>query len=146
MSSFKLGVAGLFLLAPMLFGGKCNCKPDDSETVDTTPPPPPEPEVQVARIDPASGDEGVPFDAKVYGSAFKSGAKVSLSGQDVAANYVSENAIEIQVPSLAPGSYDITVTNPDGKDATLPQGLRIRKRKIVVANDRIPNLLDIYSV
>ena len=25
-------------------------------------------------------------------------------------------------------------------------GLRIRKRKIIVANDRIPNLLDIYSV
>lgn len=119
-----------FLALPLLFGGKCKCKkepegdPDldvqtDVQDIGTR--------LQVAAIDPDMYDPNQAFQASVFGGGFKSGATVSIGSNEAGSvRFVDENTLEVQVPPLSDGTYDIVVQNPDGERSTLRSGLMIR--------------------
>lgn len=86
-----------------------------------------ESKLQVTTVSPSSFAAQTPAAAKIYGSAFASGATVKvgttqLSGVQV----VDPNTLDVQFPALAAGTYDVMVTNPDGTSATLRQGAIVR--------------------
>ncbi|MFZ0391254.1 MAG: IPT/TIG domain-containing protein [Calditrichia bacterium] len=60
----------------------------------------------------------------ISGTNFINGASV-LVGDTAVAAIISTNLIVFEVPGLMTGSYDVTVTNPDGQAATLTNGLTI---------------------
>ena len=63
----------------------------------------------------------------IKGVNFVSGATVRFGGVAAAeATVISSTEIRARISSsLAPGIYDVTVTNPDGKSATLPQAIQV---------------------
>ncbi len=120
----RLGI-GLLVVALSAVG----CK----KKVPEPPPPPPVPvqkvevKLQITSVSPATVDADAATSAKIYGSGFKSGATVSFSGQDASsATVVDPNTIDVGVPALAAGSYDVTVSNPTGESTTLRQGITAR--------------------
>lgn len=112
------------VLLPLLAGG---CK----KTVplydgDGTDLPPPSVTLQVAAIDPAFAPADRTLEAEVFGSGFERGARVTLSGAAATnVRFNDENSLRISVPAMPVGSYDVTVTNPDGTKATLRKGLTL---------------------
>jgi hypothetical protein len=61
---------------------------------------------------------------KVFGQNFVNGATVSV-GESVVSAVISTNLAEFQAPSLIEGTYDVTLTNPDGQSDTEVGGLTI---------------------
>lgn len=63
----------------------------------------------------------------ITGNGFAAGAYASLSGgTNLATTFVSSTTLNASVPAgLAPGLYDLTVTNPDASSATLLNALSI---------------------
>jgi hypothetical protein len=62
----------------------------------------------------------------IYGSNFENGASVTVGGIPAAQTSVlSADHIQIKLPSLSNGTYDITVTNPDNQSATLPGAVTV---------------------
>lgn len=126
----KTRTLALLLMAPMLMAGKCDGhrkdkdKEEPQDTGDKLPPP--SVKLMVAGIDPAVSPPGQGFDADVLGSAFERGATVTISGRAVGSvTWRSSALLQISVPALEQGTYDVTVTNPDGTEATLRRGLTI---------------------
>jgi peptidoglycan-associated lipoprotein len=123
----RRALIGLFLLSPIVLGGKCgdddSPPPDDLVPTDLVPP---EVTLQVISIDPASGTTGTPFSAQVYGAEFEDGASVRI-GNAVApkVGFLNENSLRVTVPAMGEGFYDVTVTNPDGEKAVLRRGVAI---------------------
>ena len=84
--------------------------------------------LQVTSVNPSTIDADSVLGVKVYGSAFQAGASVTLTGE---AGVLSGSKVEVldgntlvtEVPALAVGAYDVTVTNPDGEESTLRSGL-----------------------
>jgi hypothetical protein len=73
----------------------------------------------VAGMDPPRGQSDEVFAAEVFGTGFVRGAKVSLSGGFAPkTEYGDDSSLQVQVPPLPEGVYDVTVTNPDGSAAT----------------------------
>ncbi len=60
----------------------------------------------------------------IHGENFFNGAEVSVGGSVVSA-IISTNLAQIEAPALPAGSYDVTVTNPDGQFDTEVNGLTI---------------------
>lgn len=60
----------------------------------------------------------------VFGQNFVNGAEVSVGGLAVSA-IVSTTLAQFEVPILSPGTYDVTLTNPDGQSDTEVNGLTI---------------------
>jgi len=98
-------------------------------------PPPPDPvpvqkvevKLQITSVSPSSVDANTPTSAKVYGSGFKSGATVKFNDTLAASvNVVDPNTIDVSVPGLNIGSYDVTVTNLREGSTTLRQGLTVK--------------------
>ncbi|KQX63829.1 IPT/TIG domain-containing protein [Paenibacillus sp. Root444D2] len=59
----------------------------------------------------------------IYGTNFMSGATVAFGSNIASSTYVNATTIKTTVPAgAAAGKVDVTVTNPDGGTATLPQG------------------------
>jgi len=118
----------LLLAAPLLLtacpGGK---NKDKDKTVDTDIRlPPPSVSLVVAGIDPTLALPDTAFQAEVVGTGFVRGASVELSGK--AAEHVTfsdDSTLQVSVPALPEGVYDVTVINPDGSRATLRRGLHI---------------------
>ncbi|MCB9674818.1 MAG: OmpA family protein [Alphaproteobacteria bacterium] len=118
---------GTVLLVVALGVGACKKKVPDP------PPPPPVPvqkvevKLQITSIAPSSVEANTPTSAKVYGSGFKTGATVKLGDRAAAsATVVDPNTIDVGIPALQPGGYDVTVTNSSGESTTLRQGLTVR--------------------
>jgi peptidoglycan-associated lipoprotein len=89
---------------------------------------PVEQELIVASIDPAWGSEGQAMKARVFGSGFQDGARVRF-GEDVEASrvvYDGDYRLEVTVPPLPVGSYDVLVLTPDGELSRLRGGLTIQ--------------------
>jgi hypothetical protein len=62
----------------------------------------------------------------IEGANFQLGASVELDGTSILdASVVDHATISFTAPSLAPGPYDVVVTNPDGQSAALQDGLTI---------------------
>jgi peptidoglycan-associated lipoprotein len=81
----------------------------------------------VGGMDPSVTDPDTELHAEIFGSAFERESAVTLSGtpaRDV--KYQDESSLAVTVPGLQPGTYDVTVTNPDGTKATLRKGLTVR--------------------
>ncbi|MCU1308613.1 MAG: cell surface receptor domain protein, partial [Acidobacteriaceae bacterium] len=58
--------------------------------------------------------------ALVRGSGFVAGATVSIAGTFVTTQFLDENTLSINSPSLPIGTYQIKVANPNGEKYTLP--------------------------
>lgn len=93
---------------------------------------PPTVTLQLAGIDPATGTTNKAFSAELFGSGFARGASVQLSNSSHGsenlgpATYISDTMLSVTVPALPSGTYDVSVTNPDGKKTVLKNGLTIR--------------------
>lgn len=116
----------LLALVPFLFAAKCRDQPivDDGTVVD---PLPPEATLQITSVDPRRPEANKGFRARIIGQGFVEGAKARVGDIDITAmNFIDENALIASVPALAPGGYDVRVTNPDGATATLRAGVIVR--------------------
>jgi hypothetical protein len=83
----------------------------------------------VTAVEPSAGNPGDTLQVTIEGSNFRTGARVSFGdGVTVNVNSVSENAIAARLTIAAGariGARDVTVTNPDGRSATLPDGFNV---------------------
>ena len=59
----------------------------------------------------------------VKGEGFIDGARITIDGVEAAWAYLDENTMTAWVPPHAPGTVDITITNPDGPTMLLTNGL-----------------------
>ena len=85
----------------------------------------------IIAVSPSDGESGA-VNLTVYGSSFQAGATVSLTrtGQPRVSGVVvtlNSTAIEctLDVTGLAPGLWNVTVTNPDGLTGELPAGFAV---------------------
>ena len=121
----------LLAAAPLLMAGKCSPNKDkgkDGEVIDDSSLRPPRPIVSlvVAGMDPSTANPGQPMEAEVFGTAFVKGATVAFSGQPATTvTWTSAGSLQVTVPGLAEGRYDVTVTNPDGTQASLRGALEV---------------------
>jgi peptidoglycan-associated lipoprotein len=113
------------VLAPLLLAATCKKK-----TVETTGGDDalnsPAVALQVAAIDPPTGLAGRDLRAEVLGAAFEPGAAVSVGTTATHTRFVDDGTLSVDVPPMAAGTYDVTVTNPGGVRAILRRGLVLR--------------------
>ncbi|MEO0600277.1 MAG: peptidoglycan-associated lipoprotein Pal [Myxococcota bacterium] len=104
----------------------CNKKPpqaslSDAQSVDVT--------LQITSISPDAVAPNAEAPAKLFGSAFETGATVTFSGATSAPAGSVEvrggNTIDLVIPALPAGRYDVTVENPSGETSTLRGGLGV---------------------
>lgn len=82
--------------------------------------------VQVAVVTPGSIPVQQATSLRVTGAGFTEGATVSIDGDSAdQTDRMDENTLTARIPGLPAGTYDVTVTNPDGASATLRGGLRV---------------------
>jgi len=55
----------------------------------------------------------------IRGSGFQSGATVAINGKTASVTFKDASTLSVVVPSLTPGSQQITITNPDGETVSL---------------------------
>lgn len=122
----------LLLLAPALMAADCKKQPDDDpddisngdvQQVDNP--------LAVVSIDPSIGKTGRAFPATVYGSGFEPGASLLVGTSNAKASVMDANTLNVTVPSLKIGTYDLVVTNPSGDKSTLRSALRIEAESMV---------------
>ncbi|MBS1912808.1 MAG: IPT/TIG domain-containing protein [Bacteroidetes bacterium] len=79
------------------------------------------PTLIITGISPTSGPASGGNTVTISGNGFMPGVRVAFGGQQVAqVNFISATQLAVAVPAHAPGAVDITVMNPDGTVATLP--------------------------
>jgi outer membrane protein OmpA-like peptidoglycan-associated protein len=84
-------------------------------------------QVQVVSMEPSNGVVNRATVARIYGSGFKAGATVTVGGKAGEKVQVADaNTVALQVPAMANGVYDVTVTNPSGENATLRSGFTVK--------------------
>ncbi|HEX5164078.1 MAG TPA: IPT/TIG domain-containing protein, partial [Thermomicrobiales bacterium] len=77
----------------------------------------------VSAVTPASGPTGGGTSVTITGSAFATGATVSIGGvAATAVTVVNATTITATTPAHAAGTADVTVTNPDGQRGILTNG------------------------
>jgi peptidoglycan-associated lipoprotein len=59
---------------------------------------------------------------------------------------MSETVLSVVIPALSNGSYDVVVTNPDGKKATLKRGLTIQDPPVTVSADKCGSLTVYFAL
>jgi hypothetical protein len=90
------------------------------DNVMVTDAPLPAPNIQLVQPSTAYPDELV----NVFGENFVNGAQVFI-GNEVVSAIVSTGLAQLEVPYLTAGTYDVTITNPDGQSDTEINGLTI---------------------
>jgi outer membrane protein OmpA-like peptidoglycan-associated protein len=84
-------------------------------------------QIQVVSMDPSTASANRATVARLYGSGFKAGATVTIGGSAGEKVQVADaNTVAFQVPAMAKGVYDVTVTNPSGESSTLRSGLTVK--------------------
>lgn len=126
----NLANLALILAIPTLFAakGKCRKKPpiDTDTDVEVVDVPDVTVSLQVVSVSPGSVPPATPTPVRVYGAGFEAGASVSIGAFGVPSVTVADpNTLELTTPGLPEGAHDVKVTNPDGRSATLRQGLRV---------------------
>lgn len=105
------------------------------------------PEPTVTGVDPGKGLNSEVLTLNLSGTHFRSGAKVELCAGDqkISANNVgvvsgSKLTAEFDLVGSVPGTYDLKVTNDDGKAGVLTGGFEILERRLVepVISEIIP--------
>lgn len=128
MSRMSWCPAGACLVGLLLAGcnGKKNIddsKPDgeDNHHIETV-----ESRLQVAGIDPSVATANQSFAAEIYGNGFAKGVQVQIGSSILSSvTWTSEEVLNVTVPGLPVGRYDITAINPDGKRSTQYGGLTV---------------------
>jgi len=108
------------------YDGQSGVLPGGFEIVPIPPPPP-----TVTAVRPDEAAPGVTSDLMIVGAEFIDLPRVAFSTGDIAVNRVTFNdptrlTVNVTVDPAAPlGPRDVTVTNPDGQFATLPNAVTI---------------------
>lgn len=69
------------------------------------------------------------------GTGFQSGAIVQIGQNNaLATTFVSENKMNVQVPPMATGYYNVVLYNPDGSNATKLNGIQYSQMPVWVSN------------
>ena len=88
-----------------------------------TPVPPPTDPPTLREIRPNQGRADVANTINLYGTNFAQGAAVRLGTTTLAVTYVSATQLQAEIPAgVVPGTYGVSVTNPNGAAATLANG------------------------
>ncbi len=120
----------LVALVPFVFGAKGKCRKDPPvEQTDTDVVPVPVPDVseqlQVVSATPGTVAPATPMEMRVYGAGFASGAQVKIGSFRVAdVKLIDPNTLQLTAPGLPEGTHDLTVINPNGREATLRGAVR----------------------
>lgn len=94
------------------------------------------PSAQPISVTPEQQTAWVNGSARVLGTGFVAGARVEVGGVLVESRVDDVNNLRIMVPSLAPGSYDLVITNPNSAPAVLRGGFGVSQGS-VSACDRV---------
>lgn len=82
--------------------------------------------VQIVAVSPSAVSSGREAQVTVVGAGFQQGASVKIGTQLATTTFRNENQLDVTVPALVPGQYDVSVDNPDLTRAWLGQGLSVR--------------------
>jgi peptidoglycan-associated lipoprotein len=121
-SARLLAAAGVGLL---LVASGCGSKNNES----APPPPPPAPALitQIVSIEPSVVEPNQAFSATIYGVGFLEGATVKFGTvPQPKVRLEGMNTIKLASGPMAPGVYDVIVSNPGGGTATLRSGLTVK--------------------
>jgi peptidoglycan-associated lipoprotein len=120
----------LRVLAIAALLGAAGCKKKHPEVVETPPPVrvnPPAQVLQVVTVSPNVVGNGRPTSVMVVGAGFQQGAMVRVGEiPATSATWRNPNQLEVQLPPLELGSYDVAVVNPDATESVLASGLSVR--------------------
>ncbi len=117
------------VLPVLLLVPACKKQADDVEVV--RPQNPVEVSLQVVTVSPSTVVSGRASTVTVVGAGFETGATVTVGAQLANASLRNGNQLDVTVPPMQPGVYDVTVTNPDTSEASLTAGLTVRAAEAV---------------
>lgn len=86
------------------------------------PPPAVDVALQVVAVDPDELPAGVPTTARLYGAGLEPDVNVSVGPVSATVRYASSNAVDLSIPPLSPGTYDV-IAAQGAVRATLPGGV-----------------------
>jgi peptidoglycan-associated lipoprotein len=107
------------LLAP-------GCKKKTTEVVEDNRQNTVEVALQVVAVSPGTIASGRQTTVTIVGAGFVPGVTARVGTQPLPVSFRNANQLDGNVPSLAAGVYDVSVTLPDTTEATLPAGLSVR--------------------
>jgi outer membrane protein OmpA-like peptidoglycan-associated protein len=82
--------------------------------------------LQVVAVSPAQIPVQTPIRVRVYGGGFEEGAAVDIGAVSATSVVRADaNSLQVELPSLDAGEFDVTVTHPNGKSSTLRRGLSV---------------------
>jgi peptidoglycan-associated lipoprotein len=85
-------------------------------------------ELQTVAIRPSVIEPAEVVEAQIFGAGFVEGATVSINEIELDnVAFMNDNTLGVTVPPLAPGLYDVTVTNLDLLSSTLFKGLTVQQ-------------------
>ena len=130
--------ASMLLVALVMVAA--GCKKKGPEPV-TTPVGPPvnsvDVSLQVASVSPGSVNANQPASVQVIGSGFQPGSWVNFGPHRASTvQFMNANVLQVSVPPIAAGIYNVTVSNPDARQAVLRGGLRVSQMGVSVGVDR----------
>jgi IPT/TIG domain/Putative Ig domain len=86
----------------------------------------------ISSIAPTSGPPGTTV--TITGTNFETGATAAFGSTDATSvSFVSSTQLQVSVPSLSTGTYNVTVTNPDPASATLNSGFTVTATESLLA-------------
>lgn len=116
------------------------CKKKGPEPAPTPAGPPINPvdvSLQVASVSPGMVPAMQASSVQVVGGGFQPGSWVNIGPhRATSVQFLNANVLQVQVPAIAAGIYNITVSNPDARQATLRGGLRVDQGGVSVSVDR----------
>jgi hypothetical protein len=77
----------------------------------------------IGSIEPDEIEADTECPAEITGDHFVESPQVLVGTAHCDVTFISETLLTVSIPPLEPGSYDVTVINPDGKSDTLEGGL-----------------------
>ena len=86
----------------------------------------------ITRIQPTEGEVNEPNKIHIEGANFQDRSVAKLGDTALAVLYMGPDRLKATVPAdLQPGTYDLAVTNPDGKSGTYPQAYTVKPEDLV---------------
>jgi peptidoglycan-associated lipoprotein len=82
--------------------------------------------LQLVVVSPSRVPPNVANPATLIGAGFQAGARVIVGSSPVGSvDFIDENSLRVVLPPLPVGTYDVSITNPDGKRDVLTNGLLV---------------------
>ena len=124
-------LATLMLGVSLLASTGCKKKKTDEDDTIVDSVPAVDEALSVTSLSPSQVEPNTPTKAVLYGAGFTATPEVSINGflaEDVSAR--TENVVDLTLPGLPLGTYDVEVTLPTGETATLRGGLRVEEAEV----------------